>query len=247
MSSFLILAFLFFIGCIVGWVLELFYRRFSPSNRSHRWINPGFLNGPYLPLYGFGLCIMFILSECEGYLHVESTVLSKLVTVLIMGVAMTVTEYIAGLIFIKGMHVKLWDYSKRWGNIGGIICPLFSLIWTALCAFYLVLIHPGVRASLSWLADNLAFSFVIGFFFGVFSIDVVWSFSIVSKIKSAAEEYHILVRYEEFKAHIRDYAETKREKYAFLFAFSSRLSIREHIKSYAESLKKLVAEKKDKN
>ena len=103
-------------------------------------------------------------------------------------------------------------------------------------------IHPGVRAALSWFADNLAFSFVIGFFFGVFSIDVVWSFRIVSKIKAAAEEYHVLVRYEEFKEHIREYA----EKYAFLFAFSSKLSIREHIKSYAENLKKLRSEKKEK-
>ena len=144
------------------------------------------------------------------------------------------------------MHVKLWDYSKRWGNIDGIICPLFSLFWTVLCALYLMFIHPGVRAALSWFADNLAFSFVIGFFFGVFSIDVVWSFRIVSKIKAAAEEYHVLVRYEEFKEHIREYAEASREKYAFLFAFSSKLSIREHIKSYAENLKKLRSEKKEK-
>lgn len=50
MNNFLILAFLFFIGCTAGWVLELFYRRFAPTNKSHKWINPGFLNGPYLPL-----------------------------------------------------------------------------------------------------------------------------------------------------------------------------------------------------
>ena len=180
-------------------------------------------------------------------MHYRSdTALSKTVTVLIMGAAMTLIEYIAGLIFIKGMHVKLWDYSKRWGNIDGIICPLFSLFWTVLCALYLMFIHPGVRAALSWFADNLAFSFVIGFFFGVFSIDVVCSFRLVSKKKAAAEEYHVLVRYEEFKEHIREYAEASREKYAFLFAFSSKLSIREHIKSYAENLKKLRSEKKEK-
>ena len=51
---------------------------------------------------------------------------------------------------------------------------------------------------------------------------------------------------EEFKEHIREYAEASREKYAFLFAFSSKLSIREHIKSYAENLKKLRSEKKEK-
>ncbi|MGN0035225.1 MAG: hypothetical protein ACI364_05820 [Coriobacteriales bacterium] len=34
--------------------MELFFRRFISSNNPQRkWINPGFLAGPYLPLYGF--------------------------------------------------------------------------------------------------------------------------------------------------------------------------------------------------
>ena len=234
MNHFLIFAFLFYAGCTCGWAIELFYRRFTPANKNRKWINPGFLIGPYLPLYGFGLCIMYALAECEPYWGISITAVSKLVTVLVMGAAMTFIEYIAGLIFIKGMHVKLWDYSRRPGNVDGIICPLFSAIWTALCVLYLLFIHPQVRAALSWFADNLAFSFVIGAFFGVFAIDVCYSFRLVSKIKAAADEYQILVRYEEFKEHIRASAEARKEKYAFLFAFSSKLSIRERIKAYAE-------------
>ena len=53
MSIFLTLAFLFFIGAILGWGLEVFYRRFfSKANPERRWINPGFCTGPWLPLYG---------------------------------------------------------------------------------------------------------------------------------------------------------------------------------------------------
>lgn len=44
-----------------------------------------------------------------------------------MAAAVTLVEYIAGLISIKLLHVKLWDYSKQWGNIQGIICPKFTL------------------------------------------------------------------------------------------------------------------------
>ncbi len=234
MNDFLMLAFLFYIGCTCGWAIELFYRRFSPANKSRKWINPGFLVGPYLPLYGFGLSIMYVLGECEVFLGIDNFAVSKLVTVLIMGAAMTLIEFIAGIIFIKGLHVKLWDYSRRPGNIDGIICPLFSAIWTALCALYLLFLHPKMQAALLWFADNLAFSFVIGAFFGIFFIDVCYSFRLVSKIKEAAEEYRVLVRYEEFKEHIRASAEARKEKYAFLFAFSSKHSIREHIKAYAE-------------
>jgi len=36
---------------VFGWVLELLFRRFfSGTNPEHRWINPGFCVGPYLPL-----------------------------------------------------------------------------------------------------------------------------------------------------------------------------------------------------
>ena len=62
MSNLLVLAFLFAIGSLLGWCLEVVYRRFSPNNKSRRWINPGFLIGPYLPLYGFGLTALYLLA-----------------------------------------------------------------------------------------------------------------------------------------------------------------------------------------
>ena len=53
MNLFLTLAFLFFIGAITGWVIEVLFRRFlSSANPERKWINPGFCTGPYLPLYG---------------------------------------------------------------------------------------------------------------------------------------------------------------------------------------------------
>lgn len=62
MNMFLTLAFLFFIGSMIGWVLELFYRRMISERE---WINPGFLVGPYLPLYGFGLSTFYLLSQIK--------------------------------------------------------------------------------------------------------------------------------------------------------------------------------------
>lgn len=63
----LILAFLFCIGSLAGWVLEVFYRRFfSSANPERKWINPGFCTGPYLPLYGSGLCILYLLASLES-------------------------------------------------------------------------------------------------------------------------------------------------------------------------------------
>ena len=63
MNFILTLAYLFFVGSVSGWVLELFFRKFfSASNPEHKWINPGFCTGPYLPIYGFGLCALYLLA-----------------------------------------------------------------------------------------------------------------------------------------------------------------------------------------
>ena len=62
-KSILVILFLFFIGCVMGWCIEVIFRKFlSKSNPSHKWINPGVLIGPYLPLYGSGLVVLYLLS-----------------------------------------------------------------------------------------------------------------------------------------------------------------------------------------
>ena len=76
MDIFLTLAFLFFVGSLLGWVLELLFRNIV--NRRDKWINPGFCTGPYLPIYGFGLCTLYLLAGLERY------GLSKLVLLLEM-------------------------------------------------------------------------------------------------------------------------------------------------------------------
>ncbi len=65
-QTFLILLYLFFFGSIAGWVLELLFRRFiSRANPDRQWLNPGFLIGPYLPLYGTGTVALFALSSIQ--------------------------------------------------------------------------------------------------------------------------------------------------------------------------------------
>lgn len=115
MNLFLTIAFLFFIGSMAGWGIEVVFRRFfSSANPERKWINPGFLSGPYLPLYGFSLCVLFLLSLLEQYIPIENTALRKAALFAVMAAAVTLVEYIAGLISIKLLHVKLWDYSKQW-------------------------------------------------------------------------------------------------------------------------------------
>lgn len=202
LSTFLVVAFLFFIGSLVGWLIEVVFRRFfSANNPQRKWINPGFLVGPYIPLYGFSLVTLFLFSWIPvGFIH--NQMFQKLVLFALMAIAVTALEYLAGLIFIKGMSIKLWDYSKEWGNIKGIICPKFSAYWMILSAIYYFLIHPHIISSLYWLAGHLTFSFTIGFFYGVFVIDFAYSMQMMVKIRRFARENQIELRIEEFKEYL---------------------------------------------
>lgn len=236
MNLFLTLAFLFFVGSVVGWVMELFFRHFaSSSNPEHKWINPGFCTGPYLPLYGCGLCLLFLIASLEDYNFIKNPFWNKVSLFLLMAVCMTVIEYIAGILSLKMTKVRLWDYSAEWGNLQGIICPKFSLIWATLGALYYFLIHPYILGALHWLSQNLAFSFVIGLFFGVFAVDIAQSAQLVAKLKTYAEENEVIVRYEAIKAHIRSRAEETKQKYHFFLPFRSERPLTDHLKELRES------------
>jgi uncharacterized membrane protein len=245
-KSILVILFLFFMGCVLGWCIEVIFRRFfSDSNPERKWINPGFLTGPYLPLYGFGLVVLYLLS----LIHVKPIDahpwLANVLLIVFMAIAMTVVEYIAGRIFIVGMHIKLWDYSKEWKNIQGIICPKFSFYWAVISALYYYLLHPHVLRAVYWLADHLTFSFFIGFFYGVFTIDCVVTFNLMNKIKQMADEYDIIVRLEVLKSHITAERERRKEKHSFMLVLHDQAVLRSAFDNSREkfSIAKKIKEK----
>lgn len=246
MTILLILAFLFFIGSVFGWVLELFFRRFfSANNPERKWINPGFCTGPYLPLYGSGLCVLYLMAGIRPYINFGNKIIDNVVLLVAMGLAMTVIEYIAGIISYKGFHVRLWDYSDEKGNIQGIICPKFSLAWGLLGVAYFYLVHPNILDALDWLAHNLAMSFFIGLFYGVFIIDIVNSANLITKLRKIADENDVIVRYEELKNQIRAHHEERKLKYNFFHPFRTELSLNEHVQSIKEKSETLKNRIKD--
>ena len=237
MSVLLTLAYLFFIGSVLGWILELLYRNLTQKHE--KWVNPGFCTGPYLPIYGFGLCALFLLASLEQYSFIANPFWNKAVLFVTMAIGMTLIEYWAGLFCLKYLKVRLWDYSNNWGNIQGIICPLFSMFWAIGGAVYYFLIHPHILDGLTWLSHNLAFSFFIGMFFGIFIIDVANSAQLVVKLKKFAEENRVILAYEGIKDHIQNFQQNRSKKYKFFAPFRSDRPLGEHLKEIAENIEKI--------
>lgn len=232
LSKFLIFAFLFFIGSVSGWIIELFFRHFT--NPEKRWINPGFCTGPYLPIYGLGLIVLYLIVSLESSFTISNQLLSNLLLIVLITISLTAIEYIAGIICLKVTKVRLWDYSNEFGNIQGIICPKFSLFWTLLGAIYCLFLHKHILNAVLWLSENLAFSFVVGMFYGFLIIDVTHSAQLIAKLKIFADENDIVIKFEMLKSYIQKKYEENKHRYHFFLPFRTEQPLLEYVKEIFE-------------
>lgn len=224
MSIFLILVFIFFIGSTFGWILELFWRRLYHG----KWVNPGFLVGPYLPIYGLSLTLM-----TGMHLWFESHEILPIYQIILMGLSITLLELISGLIFLK-QGVRLWDYRDRKFNYKGVICPLFTVIWIIMGAIYYLFISERMVKALEWFSDNISFSYILGIFTGCIVIDFCYSTKLYKKIKKYAKNNDIDIIYEKLKEHIKDVQREAKEKYSFILPFKQISKMNEYILSYKD-------------
>ena len=207
----LVYLFLFLFGDILGYFLEVIFRRVFSAKK---WVNPGFMKGPWLPLYGFGLIIMFTLVNAIKLIPLPFYNIDKnippnvydLIPLIIIGSSLVLLEFLAGIIFVKGFKVKLWDYSNMRGNILGIICPVFSVIWFAIGIIFYYAVYPYVallfnKAFAYMFGTNLSsphfgFIFILGLCYGIMLIDFSTSINLFAKIVSLAKERNLVLRYE---------------------------------------------------
>ncbi|MDR1947925.1 MAG: putative ABC transporter permease, partial [Spirochaetaceae bacterium] len=108
--------FLYFsIMAFVGWIIETIYRSYDEK----KFVNAGFLSGPFLPIYGFGAVIM-------TSINIEAQKLPEILSWIITLLSPTFLEYFGSWGMEKILKLKLWDYKNEPLNINGRICLKFS-------------------------------------------------------------------------------------------------------------------------
>lgn len=133
----------FFIYAFLGWCCEVC---FAAAKNGH-FVNRGFLNGPWCPIYGCGVCIVvFCLTPLK-----ESVLLLFLGSVILT----SALELVTGFLLEKLFHQKWWDYSDMPFNIGGYICLLFSLVWGMACLLIMNTFHPMIAKLISVMPHTL--------------------------------------------------------------------------------------------
>lgn len=236
------IATLFVIGSVAGYIIELLFRRFVSQKK---WVNPGFMVGPYIPLYGFGTIILYGFSNIDLSGFGLPYWANILITLIVIGISLTVIELLAGLIFIKGFKMKLWDYSNQWGNFKGLICPLFSLIWMAVGVGYYFLLNPVLVNALYFVFDYPLYVYFVGVVVGMMIVDFCYSLHVGILIKKYAGAAS--VKFEEFKTSISETVSSTKKKATFYTThFLNKDTIKEYLTSYYEKQKERAEKVKNK-
>jgi uncharacterized membrane protein len=101
---------LFFIYSFIGWIIET--TKFSFLTK--RFINRGFLIGPYIPIFGAGaVLITYLLGNSN-----LSMILLFFISALISGIVEYLISFVMEIIF----DARWWDYSENKYNIYGRVC-----------------------------------------------------------------------------------------------------------------------------
>ena len=174
----------FFIYAVLGWCVEV---AFAAVN-TRQLVNRGFLNGPACPIYGFGMV---------GLLAVLGPWQNNVAAVFVVAAVLaTLVELVAGYALYKLFHTRWWDYTKFRGNLGGFICPRFSLLWGLGGVLVIRLVHPPVAAAVQ-AVPPLALAVTDGVLAVGFAVDVGISFA------QAAGLERRLKRLKDFSAALR--------------------------------------------
>lgn len=179
--SFFYYVVLFALYCFMGWVLEVIYR----SVTQRKFVNAGFLFGPFIPIYGLGAFIIIILQHFLQTWHVVPRFI-------FFGLAITFLEYLVGFLSEKIFKLTLWDYSENRFNLRGHVCLHFSIIWTVLALIFVTFIHPEVFRRVGLLNEVFVKTAAILFMI-YFWID--YTFSVMSL---AAFQRGVAYLYEEY-------------------------------------------------
>lgn len=182
---------LFMIYSFIGWIMEMVYNVITDK----KVVNRGFLMGPYCPIYGCGAMLMVLLLNKYS---------KDIIILFIMAIVIfSILEYTTSYLMEKIFKARWWDYSKKKFNINGRICLETMVPFGVLGVLLMRFINPFFVSRISKIPNNVAIIIAVCLLI-VFTIDIIMSYSIISKIKTSAKRV-IKDNTEEITKNVREY------------------------------------------
>lgn len=163
---------MFIIYSFLGWIVDTTDILITTK----KLVNRGFLLGPICPIYGVGVLLMiFLLSR-----FIDTPLALFILAIFIF---MTL-EYLTSYFMEKLFNARWWDYSNQKFNLNGRICLETTIPFGLGGMLVMYVINPFITKLLDKIPHNIAI--IIGIILLIiFIIDVILSFSVITKIKNA--------------------------------------------------------------
>lgn len=166
---------IFFIYAFLGWCTEVSYAALVTG----KFVNRGFLNGPWCPVYGFGVVIVL-----AGLTPLENNLLLLFLGSVVLTSAL---EWLTGFVLEKLFHQRWWDYSDQPFNLSGYICLRFSVAWGFACLFVVKLLHPTVLLLIRLIPRTLG-TVLLALLGAVMAVDLAATVSTIVKLNRRLEQ-----------------------------------------------------------
>lgn len=147
--------FFFFLASILGYLWEVLLLLFQNGTFHNR----GFLYGPWLPVYGIGAVLFFLLLRKWRPYPIRIFFSSMLLG--------GILELTIGWLLAHFWHTRYWDYSENFGNLNGYIC-LYSVLGFGIAGVFWVCLLSRISGKLwhkmpRWLQNTLLTTLLILF------------------------------------------------------------------------------------
>lgn len=161
---------LFVFYSFLGWLMEVT----QGYVRHKKFVNRGFLIGPYCPIYGYGAISMTLL--LKGYAN------DPIVLFVMAIVICSILEYTTSFVMEKLFKIRWWDYSNRKFNINGRICLETMIPFCILGCLMIYFVNPFMFAIIDMIPSNLI-NIIAVILFIIYLVDNAISITIISNLK----------------------------------------------------------------
>lgn len=231
---------LFIIYSFLGWTMEVTCK----LREYKRFINRGFLIGPYCPIYGWGAIAITILLYRYAY--------DPLVLFIMSIITCAVLEYVTSWVMEKLFKARWWDYSKRKFNINGRICLETTIPFGLLGMFITFVSNPFIIAQLNKIDTNILNIIAIILLMFYVADNIISTFVILGFRKTALQlEKEGKDNTEQITKKVREVLSTKSWTYKRLINAYPKLKaikykiaeIKEEAKENAQEVRNIINEK----
>ncbi|MBQ7670779.1 MAG: hypothetical protein IJS45_08675 [Clostridia bacterium] len=233
---------IFFAYAFAGWIIEVTLKFIQ----FHRFINRGFLAGPWLPIYGSGALLITVASDVIP-LGEMSYGTAFAVSFVLCGAV----EYLTSFVLEKRFHARWWDYSTKPMNLHGRVW-IGNLVLFGLGG---VVIVKLANPLLFRLFENIGFparAVAAGVLTALIAADYVVSHFVLKLVKTGVENSRADSTEQinrEIKALLSDrsiFAKRFAEAYPDVIYRTERIAARvERIRNETERVRREVEEKID--